>query len=417
MPVFTRGSGGGGAKKSLILPDNATISLINDVDNITVNISGLGNTEIEIKELNVYLLQTDTKPNSIKEMKKIATLSPDTKSYTIEGLDSGLTYYVAVESVSVEGYENASMRKIKSAFTRNGLFFAIQYTKYFGENHYYSEDGKAWKKIPFDLPSCSDNVLTVNGKCHIMADNGDIYYLDWEKKQYKSISFYSGDYDGAECLVYTGDRLVASYNKGIAIRYWYMMYNPNATYEWVSLGGGPYSFTLIGHNNIMLIAPKYTKYWGVCEIGVTSGWDYYGTSSSNKYGTACAFGNGRFVFAGRDNLSVYVLEKNIKTNNYVTIPSVPSDETYPDWVDVIYAESAGRFVGMFSDGQAYYSETGTRWTKFGNKITPGKLTYGNGRYICAGDGQKSYYSVDGENWIAMSGISETGSYGVCSIYE
>ena len=103
------GGGGGGGKKSLILPTTPIIT-INSYDKKLILSWTQPATEVEISKYNVYY--STTQPNLLKDM--ILYGSTTSLTYTMTGLTNEQTYYIAVESVSVDGYENASMWKVKA---------------------------------------------------------------------------------------------------------------------------------------------------------------------------------------------------------------------------------------------------------------------------------------------------------------
>lgn len=84
----------------------------------------------------------------------------------------------------------------------------------------------------------------------------------------------------------------------------------------------------------------------------------------------------------------------------------------------------GRFVAVGNNAQSYYSLDGYTWvhmsgiggTTNSNKISLNNVTYGDGRFVCCGSipssegnntTKKTYYSIDGETWVKMTGLPGT----------
>ena len=64
-------------------------------------------------------------------------------------------------------------------------------------------------------------------------------------------------------------------------------------------------------------------------------------------------------------------------------------------------------------GNSCYSVDGQTWVAMSGlpSATFRSVTYGNGRFVAVGD-KVAYYSLDGETWVAMSGVSTAYLYGV-----
>ena len=108
--IISRLPSGGGGKKSLILPDNAPIDLHSYDGKIVVKWSAPTNSEVPIASYNLYWIQSDTKPTSLKGFTNKASVASNVTEKEITGLTDGKTYWFVLESVSGEGYENASLR-------------------------------------------------------------------------------------------------------------------------------------------------------------------------------------------------------------------------------------------------------------------------------------------------------------------
>jgi photosystem II stability/assembly factor-like uncharacterized protein len=74
-------------------------------------------------------------------------------------------------------------------------------------------------------------------------------------------------------------------------------------------------------------------------------------------------------------------------------------------IAVAYGED--RYVCVGSYGISYYSTDGETWMAMSGLDTSKNyrgVAYGDGRFVCVGDNGLSYYSTDGETWQAMTGL-------------
>lgn len=150
MPLISRlPSGGGGGKKSVILADNVYQVSVSSYDNrLVINWVKPANSESPIKEYNFYWVASNSKPTSLKQFTNKVTLSNSTTSQTLTGLTANQRYWIAIESVNEDGYENASLRNVVSEKA------SVPYFVTFGQNEngysdsiYGSTDGKTWSKL------------------------------------------------------------------------------------------------------------------------------------------------------------------------------------------------------------------------------------------------------------------------------
>lgn len=134
--IISRLPSGGGGKKSLILPDNAPIDLYSYDGKIVVKWQKPTTSEVSIASYNLYWIQSDDKPTSLKGFtNKVSVVSTATEK-EVTGLTDGKTYWFALESVSSEGYENASMKKISSMNAGSTRFLVLKGAQ--TNNSYYS---------------------------------------------------------------------------------------------------------------------------------------------------------------------------------------------------------------------------------------------------------------------------------------
>lgn len=124
--MIGRTNAGGGGGKSIVLATNPIITINSDDTKLIISWS-LPDTEVAIAKYNIYI--SEEAPTSLKSMQKVGTTT-ETR-YDITGLVNGQIYYVAVESVGVNGYENASIWKVK-----DGIPYAFKYIAAGASNQY-----------------------------------------------------------------------------------------------------------------------------------------------------------------------------------------------------------------------------------------------------------------------------------------
>lgn len=171
--------------KSLILPDNA-ISAIASYDNkLIVSWNKPATSEIAIDKYNIYW--STNRPSSLKDFSNSASVNANTFEYTITGLTNGTVVYVVVESVSSEGYENASMRNLNSSNVGKPYFLSTRNNNpnsTFGTNScVYSNDGKTWAWVTFS----GTNPIWYNSdswdSCHMIVFGDDKFYMLGQDKE------------------------------------------------------------------------------------------------------------------------------------------------------------------------------------------------------------------------------------------
>lgn len=140
MSIICRLPYGSGGKKSLILPDNASIDIYSYDNKLVVKWTKPSNSEIGIAKYNLYWVQSNTKPTSLKQFTNKVEVSVSATEQTITNLTNGKIYWVALESVSTEGYENASLRKVNSMNAGSTKFLILKGTDF----NNYSMDGSSW---------------------------------------------------------------------------------------------------------------------------------------------------------------------------------------------------------------------------------------------------------------------------------
>jgi len=248
-------------------------------------------------------------------------------------------------------------------------------------------------------------------------------------------------FDNIQGITYGNDRFVAVGGSGI------MAWSTNGT-TWtaVTAGTGTIDITdpgnsTFGANSIRGITYGNDRFVAVGQQGrmawstngetwtaVTGG---TGTGSGNladpgnsTFGAnqinGIAFGNGTFVAVGNSGRMAW------STDGVTWTAVTAADNTF----NVLNSNAIrgitygnGRFVAIGQHGRMAWSTNGTTWTA----VTPGTgtatitdpgnstfgqngingITYGNGRFVAAGDNGRMAWSEDGENWTAVTGGTGT----------
>lgn len=217
--------------KSLILPDNA-ISAIASYDNkLIVSWNKPATSEIAIDKYNIYW--STNRPSSLKDFSNSASVNANTFEYTITGLTNGTVVYVVVESVSSEGYENASMRNLNSSNVGKPYFLSTRNNNpnsTLGTNGcVYSNDGKTWAWVTF-------------------SGTNPIWYN-------------SDSWDGCRMIVFGDDKFyMLGQDKETGIAYVYRVTNYNTSVKINSSAKGAYKIAY-GNNNLVLGLSESKMYY------------------------------------------------------------------------------------------------------------------------------------------------------------
>ena len=173
MPLISRLPSGGGGKKSLILPDNVIVGIYSYDNKLVVKWTKPTNSEIGIAKYNLYWVQSDKKPTSLKQFTNKVEINAGATEQTIANLTNGKIYWVALESVSTEGYENASLRKASSMNVGKPYFLSTRRNSSSSRSCIYSNDGKTWAWVNFS----GNNPVWYNSGCQMIVFGGDEFYL------------------------------------------------------------------------------------------------------------------------------------------------------------------------------------------------------------------------------------------------
>ena len=347
-------------KKSFILPDNITSIVVNSSDG-TLNLSwsSPSDSEVQISKFNIYYCKSDNEPTSLEDFTLHGTALLTDNSYVLDGLENNARYYVVIESVSIDDYENASLRNMSTGIPAPIRFVCV------GSNglSYYSTNGTSW-----------------------VAMSG-LYFSSSETLQYNDVAYGNG-------------RFVCVGSKG------YSHYSVDGV-SWTAMTGisgdrTQYAVTY-GNDRFVCVGAGGLSYYSTDGVSWTA---MSGLNAENVY-YGVTYGNDMFVCVGQSGVSYY------STNGTTWVASSGLD-TYT-CNDVTYGN--GRFVCVGTDGVSYYSADGKTWktmTGLNSSILYLAVAYGNGRFVCVGASGSSYYSTDGETWVAMSGLASGTYNGVIS---
>lgn len=239
MSIICRLPYGSGGKKSLILPDNASVDIYSYDNKLVVKWTKPSNSEVGIAKYNLYWVQSNTKPTSLKQFTNKVEVSVSATEQTITNLTNGKIYWVALESVSTEGYENASLRNANSMNVGTPYFLAIIVfnSPSGGATPLYSNDGKAWKEANYAVTNVNNPVRisndcnTRNACCDFANDgtfvigsvqgSGSTYYTIKRISDYKTSTFVINYQSGSpSCMLNaSGKTIISDKNNAPKMRY------------------------------------------------------------------------------------------------------------------------------------------------------------------------------------------------------
>lgn len=399
------GAGDSSSEKSLVLPSNPTITLYPD-DSIIKIMWGNPKTETEIAKYNIYY--STTKPNSLKDMTFVKsssymadTITPEMVQVvmytdTIEGLTNDITYYVGLQSVDVNGYENASIWEVKNGIPTAFKFICVGNSG----KAYYSTDGITWTAMSGLNSDYNYYAVTYgNGRFVCVGYNGKSAYstdgVSWISMSGLDTVIYRGVTYGNGRFVCVGDSGKSAYSTdGVN---WYPMSGLTAVCYAVTYGNG--KFVCVGDSGHSYYSTD----------GVT--WNGMGgqLNSASSY-QGVAYGNNRFVCVAK-NLSAYSTDGT----TWTAVNEMDNNQHR----SVAYGN--GKFVCVGANGSSYYSTDGITWTAMSgldSSASYWSVAYNNGRFICVGNQGQWAYSTDGTSWTARlgDGLATNKNYlGVCSI--
>ena len=377
---------------SVLLPYNPVVNVVVGLGRMILTWAK-PYSEVEIKKYNIYI--SETQPSSLSDM----TFKDSTTelTYTLEELEGQKTYYIAVQAVGVNEYENASISNIKneiSKFKFRFLCIARDSSNAGDEkaNIARSVNGFSWERIDSNLilEKHYRDVTYGNGKFVCVGNNGKSYYstngITWTAMSGLKNTIYNAVTYGKDRFVCVGLFGGSAYSTD-GLTWTAMSGLESATYNGVTYGNGKF----------VCVGDKGKSYYST--DGLT--WNAMsGLESTTYYGVT--YGNGKFVCVGNNGKSYY------STNG--TSWNAMSGLESATYNAVTYGN--GKFVCVGSNGKSYYSTDGASWIKMSGleSATYNAVTYDNCKFVCVGDKGKSYYSTDGLTWTAMSGLNSNERY-------
>ena len=395
-------------KKSLILASNPEISGIKSLDKALAIQWKNPIIEIGIALYNIYL--SDEKPETLRNMILVGNTSDC--EFKIEGLTNNKTYYIAVESVSTEGYENASLLEVKCGTPFDIRFIAV------GENKsYYTVNLENW----IDMNGLiTGYAITYGNDRYVVVGKGGKAFYSFDTVKWIEMSGISTKED-LVTVTYGNGRFVC------ISKYGYSYYSTDGE-TWISMSGTRtnsdyYSYTYyeVVYANGVFYAPfyyysqsgdiSYSYYFGVKYSQDGIKWEGNALSSdrdsSDKYKRHYSYGGRKIVYINEGyNESKARCSEDGKT--WIEMSGMnPGFTCY----DIAYGN--GKFIAV-GYGKSYYSEDGKTWIEMSGLETTAykKVAYGNGCFITIG-GNKAYCSENGKTWIEMSGL-DTNCRGIIS---
>lgn len=393
---------GGSGTDSLILPTNPILSIKEDDSKLIVSWTQ-PSTEVAIEKYNIY--KSTTKPSKLSDMELVGETTE--LNYELTGLTNRQIYYIGIQAVSIEGYENASMWEIKEGTPYILRFVCVGNSGL----SYYSTDGKNWISMGGLESSYGYYGVTYGPHGYVcVGDYGDSFYsidgLTWQPMTGidKTVSYYvlnSVAYNKMDSMYVAVGNYFSSYYS-INGKTWILMgtrtsYNGDSFEKIIALPEG--GFVAVGADRNKKTAISYTTLNSRTWIKTTA-------LSVNDTLGSIAYGNGKFVATSKSGYYFYystsLTGKWVATSKYTYSYGLP---------DIIYAK--GMFVSLYGGNpSAFYSLDGVNWenSKLSSKCYG--LTYYGDRFVAVGESGNSYYSLDGINWVAMSGLNNARFYAV-----
>lgn len=151
-------------------------------------------------------------------------------------------------------------------------------------------------------------------------------------------------------------------------------------------------------NGRWVIAPYGANHFYYSDDGIT--WEESNALSSNRYYAGIAYGNGMFV-------AINTLSTNGIAYSTDGITWTEKSDVFPYTMkSICYGNN--KFVAVTNAGssgvRAYYSTDGINWYASSGLVTSysyQSVCYGNGYFVTVGKDGRGGYSTDGVSWVAM----------------
>lgn len=232
--------GGNVGKNSLILPDNIeALNIFKDDKRVIIFWDVPESSEIEIEKFNIYYCKAESLPGTLEDFTYYTSVGKDIRTCEITPLENDVNYYFVVESVSVEDYENASLRGSNKACTKDTEIVLSNSSKY-----YYSKNGIEWTEQSADvavskIKYVNDRWISISTTCNTTTSYyqnseylhkivGTLYYsfdsvswvtVNFTVKEYTDTSTSSGEIDALlDNVEYiNGMYAIVSYKNGMIL--------------------------------------------------------------------------------------------------------------------------------------------------------------------------------------------------------
>lgn len=452
--IISRLPSGGGGKKSLILPDNVPVDLYSYDGKIVVKWRKPLATEVPIASYNLYWVQSDVKPTSLKDFTNKLSITYEKTEQEVVGLTDGKVYWFALESVSSEGYENASMRNVNN-MNAGEPFYVMQGLNRRNVTEAYdivevrtSTDGRSWKRI--NTESAIGGIKdTGDRRVHLLAP---IFLCDDLKFRYVTLSYspttrensifiskvdnynFPGELEVSltgllrdNASAHMGQNVVL-YAKGVMIftlgstMYYSKVDKKNGANAIVRMsidppGSNDQRRLCLCNDKIFFYYNKSSSDDGndcrvYCSNDGTNWTNLTETESIKLKGRRilCYF-KGKYIIAGEKNNNVY-LYYSVDLKNFVET----SNKSISGWTNGVVIHNG--YLIIVNSNYLYYSEDGTYWNRMHNYSSGlngyagnlyAHLAYKNGILICSGSEEGTNYRTAMAMYINLNELKFDGS--------
>lgn len=310
-------------------------------------------------------------------------------SYVIEGLENDKVYFIAVQAVTADGIENASIYVINRGVPTPTIFLCSMA----GTGVYTSRDGINWT-LGEGATVGLKAVAFGNGR-FVGLDNSssstNAYYSDDYGATWVSAGVINSSSSSALTdITYGNGKFVAVGRNG------YAFYSSDGV-TWTAI-------TQFGTVNINAVTYANNMFVAVCD-SATICYSTDGQTWKNRFSLSSGgnfydivFGNGRFVVVGVNG-----------TTYQATDPTTSANWTLLGGMSNInmnaVAYGNGKFVAVGVQGYMYYlNDDATKWIQVSKKTSENLdvITFASDRFVVDYATGKTTYSKDAINWTVES---------------
>ncbi len=382
-------------KKSIVLPTNPLITdIIPGNEELTVYWN-TKDTEVEIDHFNIYY--STSKPTHLKDMTKIGSADASVTEYTIKGL-SNTKYYIAVESVNTEGYENASLLEVKDVIVGDMCFVSVGST-----GTAYCIDCENWLEPTQEVTGVD---VTYGNNRFVTGSGKDIMY-SYDCKNWKTSAINTTSEKYIKRLTYGDGRfyLVLSYSSTIS----HLYYSLDAI-TWIYIGTGA---TAPGYNYDQNMPACYGNgmfIWGYKNYGLTHSYDGNTIKQITRpygfYPYAVCYSRDKeiFIAIGSCDDGYYGGYYSLNGKDWYAISSL-LNKKFMNMKESSLCYGNNMFV-FINYNTPYYSLNEEDWIVCESLPvgTSFSITFDNSskRFVAVATNRASYYSINGKDWIRMN---------------